>query len=242
MPRARGTRFNIGGHNIYLHDLWVHNGDDCIPTNAMGAFNPEAGADGTTTNVLAERIHCECGTNGGVLIVGGSRGIPPLDWRHGGPNPHPGRIRNVTYRDMTVVQTNQGAGYKISEAYENCTGGRVEDVTWERIEITDPRNVPIYINVYTEDASASACRPPADAARPGWLTATNLTFKDIVAKTAAGSFPGCFLCSPTTPCEGLRFDNVTIAGSGAFRCFNAHGTAAGSSPAPCFTQSGSATV
>jgi polygalacturonase len=111
--------FNIAGHRIHLHDLWVHNGDDCIPTNPQNYGNVAAGEDGTTSDVLVERVHCECGTNGGVVIVPGSRGIPPLDWQAGGPNPHPRLIRNVTYRNMTVVNTNQGAGFKISEAYEN---------------------------------------------------------------------------------------------------------------------------
>ena len=85
----------------------------------MAYGDPDQGMDGTTSDVLVERVHCECGTNGGVLIIPGSRGIPPLDWRAGGPNRHPAVIKNVTYRDMTVLHTNQGAGFKISEAYEN---------------------------------------------------------------------------------------------------------------------------
>jgi hypothetical protein len=136
-----------------------------------------------------------------------------------------------------VQHTNQGAGFKISEAYENVTGGVVDGITWQNIVIDRPRNTPIYVNVYTEDASLPQCKPPSDAARPGWLTARNLVFKDIVATTAPGGFPGCFLCSPSEPCTGLLFDNVTIGGAseGPFRCFNAHGTQRGSSPAPCFT-------
>lgn len=228
--------FNIGGHRIHLHDLWVHNGDDCIPTNPMAYGSPAAGEDGTTSGVLVENVHCECGTNGGVLIVPGSRGIPPLDWRAGGPNWHPRSIHNVTYRNMTVAHTNQGAGFKISEAYENVTGGMVSDVTWEDIQIINPRNVPIYINVYTEDAAAAQCRPPSDAARPGWLTARDLTFRNIVATVSQGAFPGCFLCSPTEPCTGLVFDNVTVSGGGKFLCYNAHGSQKSSSPSPCFVQ------
>ena len=39
------------------------------------------------------------------------------------------------------------------------TGGLVENVTWESIQIVEPRNVPIYINVYTEDAALAQCKP-----------------------------------------------------------------------------------
>ncbi len=39
-----------------------------------------------TVGVLVERTHCECGTNGGVPIVGSDSKV----------------VRNVVYRDMAV--------------------------------------------------------------------------------------------------------------------------------------------
>jgi polygalacturonase len=188
--------FNIGGGNIYLHDLWVHNGDDCIPTNP--------GPDGYTSNVLVENVHCECGTNGGVVIVPGSRGKPPSDWQAGGPDLEPKIVANVTYRNMTVHHTNQGAGFKISEAYENVSG-TAKNITWEDIEIYKPRNTAIYMNVFTEDADEKACKVPQDAELRGshWLAAEDFVFRDIQAVT--DGFPGCLLCSPTRPCLGIVF-------------------------------------
>lgn len=85
--------YNIGGTNIHLHDLFAHNGDDCVPTNVGPSGTP-------TSNVLVERVHCECGTNGGVPIVGAGDHI----------------VSNVLYRDMTINRTGQGIGFKISEA------------------------------------------------------------------------------------------------------------------------------
>ena len=220
--------FNIGGHNIHLHDLWAHNGDDCVPTNP--------GPDGTTSNVLVERVHCECGTNGGVVIVPGSRGKPPLDWQAGGPDLKPKLVTNVVFRHMDVHHTDQGAGFKISEAFENTTG-MAQNITWEDIVIYKPRNTPLYLNVFTEDAAEKACKnPETGAARAHWLTAKDFTFKDIVATIEPGGFPGCFNCGPTRPCQGLRFDNVTIRGgnsSSRFKCFHAEGTSARSFPKPC---------
>ena len=60
------------------------------------------------------------------------------------------------------VCANPGAGFKISEAYENVTGS-AQNVTWEGIEIFKPRNTAIYMNVFTEDASERACKVPQDA-------------------------------------------------------------------------------
>ena len=44
----------------------------------------------STYDVVVERVHCECGTNGGVPIVAAG-----------------GTVRDVLYADMTVIGTNQ---------------------------------------------------------------------------------------------------------------------------------------
>jgi len=108
--------FNIGGHDILLQHNFVHNGDDCIP---IFAFNGE-----DTYNIHAENVTCECGTNGGVLILG--------DDDCGGANAN---IYNVTFKNMTVNGTNQGAGVKICEAYME-PHGVIRDITWEDYVIT----------------------------------------------------------------------------------------------------------
>jgi polygalacturonase len=77
----------VGGVNITVEDSFIHNGDDCVPVNA-GAFN-------VTNNVTVRNVHCECGTNGGVLV-----GISGL-------------TANVLFTNMTVLGTNQGAGMKV---------------------------------------------------------------------------------------------------------------------------------
>lgn len=78
---------NIGGIDVYVADSFVHNGDDCIPTNtfayvvvAKNTVGPPIEAlrpsprrthrlgQIDSRNILAENVHCECGTNGGVPI------------------------------------------------------------------------------------------------------------------------------------------------------------------------------
>lgn len=208
---------NIGGQRIHVHDCSVHNGDDCVPTNV--GWN-----DTDSEDILVERVTCECGTNGGVPIIAGARSI-----------------RRVVYRDMTVTNSNQGAGAKISEAYESPTGV-FENITWQNITIVNPRYAAIYVNVLQEDSQAKQCAVPVNASRPSrWLTATNLSFVDVTAtvNTTAGGYAGCFACTPGSPCTGLAFDRVVVTdvaaapGATMYRCFNADFTASASSPAVC---------
>lgn len=205
---------HASGTGIRIHDVWVHNGDDCVAIDT----------EGVTSDVLVERVHCECGTNGAVTFVSGPRSPAP-----GGQGM---TVRDMLFRDMVVNHTNQGAGIKIAEAYENVTG-QIYNVTWDNIHIINPRNAIAYINVFEEDASSGQCKLPSNPARPHWLTAQNITFRNIVAETS--TYAGCFMCSPTRPCEGLSMDNVTVTGeSSGYRCFNAHGSSEGASPTPCF--------
>ena len=52
-PNTDGV--NFGGHGLRVLDLWVRNGDDCIPITT--------GNDGTTSDVLVQGAHCECGVS-----------------------------------------------------------------------------------------------------------------------------------------------------------------------------------
>lgn len=206
---------NIGGHDIFVHDSFIHNGDDCIPTNT-GIGNADS------YNILVERVHCECGTNGGVPIMANNASI-----------------YNVTYRDMVVKGTNQGAGVKISEPYDS-PGGLVYNVTWQNITIIQPRYAPLYLNTYQEDATDCAL-PPSPDRGPKWMSIQNVTFSNIRAVTnTSEQESGCFLCSPGRPCTGIVFDNVTVTnvdGSAAapYICNNTDvvNLDGASSPMPC---------
>lgn len=202
--------FNIGGHDIYLADNQVHNGDDCIP---VFAWNNE-----DTYNVLAERVECNCGTNGGVVILG--------DDTCGGAHAN---IYNVTFRDMVVTGTNQGAGVKICESYM-IPHGLISNITWENYTIRNPRNTPLYTNVIVEDG----CSVPRNLSRTNWLSTEGLAFRGVRANVAPHTPAGCFVCTDERPCSGMVFEDVVVEGASPYVCQNAHSaSAAGSSPAPC---------
>ena len=208
---------NIGGQRIYVHDSYIHNGDDCVPTNV--------GVNGEdTVDVLVERVVCECGTNGGVPIIAGN-----------------GTVRNVVYKDMIVRGTNQGAGAKISEIYDTPTGNFI-NITWQNISIENPRYAALYANMFQEDTSPHQCLVPNNSSHPlNWLSAHNFTFKDIsiTINSTTGSYSGCFVCSNTSRCTGFVFDNVQVSDVGQppiqfeYICGNVDYSSFGSVPTPC---------
>lgn len=81
-PNTDGV--NIGGQRIRVRNVFVHNGDDCVPVTS------EPGpSGGFTDDVYVSNVHCNCGTNGGVIYSNG------------------GLIQNVIFSGMTVNGTNQ---------------------------------------------------------------------------------------------------------------------------------------
>jgi polygalacturonase len=212
---------NIGGQRIHVHDCFVHNGDDCVPTN-VGWNNSD------TRDVLVERVTCECGTNGGVAIIADS-----------------GSIHDVIYQNMIVRKTNQGAGAKISEPYETPTG-IFHNITWRNITIENPRYAAMYTNMFEEDTGGSQCR--VNASRPAkFLSAHNMSFIDIniTINSTTGAYAGCFVCSQTSPCDGYYFENVVVTDVAVpvpvvavsktdyYICDNVAFNATGSVPEPC---------
>lgn len=215
--------FHTHGTNIYMSGLFVHNGDDGFPVEPAGY-----GED--TRNVLIENSHAECGSNGGVILIGSDRG---------GNNDS---VRDVTFRNLTVVKTNQGAGIKISEPYEQVHGNAT-NITWTNITITAPRAASLYVNVFQEDAQQNepyGCTMPNASMLTNdtaWMSANAITFADVTAgslaecstvcapSTLAPSPPptvpalaACFNCAPGTPCT-LVTRNVSVPGETV--CHNA---------------------
>jgi hypothetical protein len=204
--------FNLGGHRITVRNSVVHNGDDCIPVTT--------GNDGTTSDVYADGVSCECGTNGGVLYNQG------------------GSIANVTYANMVVTNTNQGSGIKLSEPGRDASGGVVASVAWVNYTIRTPRYAALYINVFGEDAQPP-CLLPSKHDWKNWLTVHGATWRNVTAIVDDAQHAACFQCTPDTPCRGLVFDDVHVAKTSggvaeSYVCYNAHGSSTGeTAPTPC---------
>jgi hypothetical protein len=209
-PNTDGV--NVGGHDITIRRVWVHNGDDCVPVTT--------GNDASTSRVLVEDVHCECGTNGVILFNQG------------------GTISDVVAHNVTVKQTNQGAGVKLSRPGRDATGGLVYNVTWGPNYVIDhPRYAALYINVFQEDARPP-CTLPSNADLPHWLT-VHCAFRGVTAYVDAGQAAGCFRCTPGAPCN-VHFEGVDVREDGGkpakdFVCLHTTGQAegAGSVPAAC---------
>eukprot|EP00045_Choanoeca_perplexa_P005925 m.49800 g.49800 ORF g.49800 m.49800 type:complete len:399 (+) comp13368_c0_seq9:40-1236(+) len=179
---------NIGGRHIYVADSWIHNGDDCIPTNVFGT--PRLGVI-DSFNITVERVHCECGTNAGVAIVQSGDA----------------EVRDVIFRDMTVNRTYSGCGMKISEAYETVLG-QVTNVTWENIQIHKATLAGIYINVVEENAGSCT---NTSSQPPHWLTASDITYRNITGTGGGkGQVAANFCCSSSRPCSNLNLIDVTF--------------------------------
>jgi hypothetical protein len=209
-PNTDGV--NLGGHDITVRNVTVHNGDDCVPITT--------GPDGTSSNILVEDVSCACGTNGVVIYNEG------------------GTVAGVTARRITVENTNQGAGVKLARPGRDATAGRVTNITFEDVTIAHPRYAALYVNVFQEDAQPP-CVLPANHDLKNWLTVRNLSFTRVTATVDDGQTAGCFRCTPGAPCSAT-FDGVSVRyASGAvardFVCLNMAGAtgAGGSSPAAC---------
>lgn len=148
---------NLSGDNIYVADCRVKNGDDCIPVNK------------NTSNMLVERIHCECGN-----------GVVPIIWHNS-----TGYIRNVTFRNVTFSKTNLAITIKSLPSYK----GTIEDVLFENM-ILDDVSTAIVINAYGQNNVVES--------GVGIMRVSNITMRNITgtAKTA-GKF-NCFQCTDIT--------------------------------------------
>eukprot|EP00055_Hartaetosiga_balthica_P003041 m.6231 g.6231 ORF g.6231 m.6231 type:complete len:463 (+) comp2563_c0_seq1:115-1503(+) len=198
--------YNIGGTNFYLNKNFNHNGDDGIPV-----FAP-------SQNIFAENHVSYCGTNSGVVIGVGNY-----------------TLQDVLFRNISSYYLNQGVGMKISEPQNNVTGN-IMNVTWDLIDVYEPRYAGVYINVFVEDAND--CKLPSDPARTHWLTATDLTFSNVnIHSLGSNAMVGCFNCGTTRPCSKIRFHKVNLLQNpkkGHYTCHNVLFQNEGSNPPPCY--------
>ena len=219
--------FRLSGSRITVRDSTVHSGDDCVPINPRPMNPANATSEwGVTEDVLVSNVTCSCGTNGPVVFSPG------------------GTVRNVVFEHMRVRYTFQGAGVKIATnkgAGSQPIGGLVTNVTFTDVEIIGPLNAALYTDVYHQDVSTCALPSPLPPGADDWLSVTNVTMKNIVARVPDGQGAGCFVCAPgDRKCAGWAFENVSVVRASdaqpaaPYKCFFfRNATVAESSPRPC---------
>ena len=213
-PQPNTDAFHTHGTNIFLHDLFAHNGDDGFPVEPSGYAED-------TRNVLVDSCHAECGSNAGVVIVG------EYDGNKGGPV----SVRDVIFRNVTANRTNQGGGIKISEPYETVNGNAT-NITWDGLSVINPRAAALYVNVFEENAQVGksyGCTMPNASVLAHdvkWMSARGIRFRNVhVSGLVPPALGACFNCAPGTPCD-VALEDADVqgkvvchnAGKGVKRC------------------------
>ncbi len=217
--------FNVGGKDIYIADSHVHSGDDCIPIGK------------NTSNVLVERVTCACG-NGATAVI----------WETDNPATY---IRNVTFRNMTFINTSFAANIKSLPSYS----GTIEQVLFEDIILLNVRKA---INIDLDGQSfgidgKNGNDPKQQLGVPSTNEANRDNFKqfrvirvrNITFRNFSGSAEtaGQFKCevddaedSQDTQCLDIKMENVKISGAHTgYRCEgDVEGISINCFPKPCF--------
>ena len=149
--------FNVGGDDIIVSNSHVRNGDDCLPFGG--------------SNLLAERVTCECGNSPGIYMDAST---------------------NITYRHHTSLRTAHGANLKAVGG----GGGTVSNVLFDNLTIVEPQQAALVIDAFGQWAAADD-QPPTAARGLGVAkagarevdrhSARNVTFRNVVSPPARRS-------------------------------------------------------
>ena len=196
--------FNLGGDDIIVSNSHVRNGDDCLPFGG--------------SNLLAERVTCECGNSPGLYMDAST---------------------NITYRHHTSLRTAHGANLKAVGG----GGGTVSNVLFDGLTIVEPQQAALVIDAFGQWAAADDDTTAARGLGVGGVdrhSARNVTFRNVVSPPALRSreknaqltrLPlaltpplvarsqvghglralGYFICRPTFPCSDIAIRNLTVA-------------------------------
>ena len=186
---------SAGSSDIWIHDVFIHNGDDSI------AVKPSHDESRCTRNILVENAHFEKGHGCSIGSVG------------------TGCVENVVFRHITMKDQENGCRAK---SYSSTDGaGFIRNITWSDIQMSGTDKC----------ITVNANYKPPPKQHKHYVKVSDLRFSDI-----SGS--GCgttaeFVCPESSPCEGIKLDNVQLDGP-SMDCEFAHGETTGKvKPASC---------
>lgn len=222
--------FDVAGRNVHIHDCQIWNDDDCVCVKALSSKDVHKCSE----NWLVERVNAS-----GVGLTVGSVG----------PSETGNCIRNITFRDSTMVHTWKGIYIKINPSDEPNKYGVVEDILYENITITEPTGWPIWIGPAAQVEGGNRCLfwpdvPGARCKTNGLpqMSVSNITLRNVLVERPTKS-PGVLMGNFSNPIRAITFDNVTVVdppltpwGSEYYSCWGVEGTAVGGTTPvpPCF--------
>eukprot|EP00040_Diaphanoeca_grandis_P018857 m.99295 g.99295 ORF g.99295 m.99295 type:complete len:504 (-) comp27142_c2_seq1:85-1596(-) len=222
--------FDLSGTNVHIHDCNIWTNDDCVAVKDL----PTRRRSLCSANWVVERVNA----SGLGLTIGSIGTSTPTTC-----------IRNITFRDSTMVNTVKGIYVKTRGPPDNPSDAATfDDILYQNITITKPSQWGIWIGPAQQADSAHACSfdwpnvPDASCPVSSAYTFNNITLRDITIIDGDQS-PGIIVANLTNPMTNVVFDNVvaknpgsTPFGAKGYACFGINGTTRGStSPIPpCF--------
>eukprot|EP00039_Didymoeca_costata_P023956 m.8811 g.8811 ORF g.8811 m.8811 type:complete len:400 (-) comp3960_c0_seq1:159-1358(-) len=157
-----------GSSNIWIHDVYIHNGDDSV------AVKPNKAP--CTGNVLVENSDFHYGHGCSIGSVGS------------------GCVENVIFRNITMHNQENGCRVKTYSSTEGS--GHVRNITWENIEMVDsgdcitvnanykapPKDPKYFINVSDltfKNVKGSGCKSAASFICPSEAPCTGITLDHV---------------------------------------------------------------
>lgn len=113
-----------GAQDIWIHDTFIHNGDDSIAVKALDG-DPST----CTRNVVVENCQFELGHGASIGSVGS------------------GCVENVIFRQITMAKMDNGCRAKTHTATSGR--GRIRNITWSNIQIKDTKHCVIVTTDYS---------------------------------------------------------------------------------------------
>jgi hypothetical protein len=209
--------FDVTGRNVYIHDCYIWNQDDCISVK-----------DGSQ-DMLFERITC----SGLGLVIGsiGSSIVKNITFRH---SYMPNTVKGI------YMKTRWSDAAPIGEA------ASISDIYYYNITIDNPEQYGIWIGPAQQTGQPCSLlwtkTKQATCSMSGYQTWSNIVLRDIFINNPKQS-PGVLFGNSTNPMQNVVFDNVVVTNPGSvpwgddfFYCEGINGVATGATNPvpPCF--------
>jgi hypothetical protein len=175
-----------GSSDIWIHDVWIRNGDDSVVVKAGAVVNLTIGARWSsskpcTRNVLVEDSHFELGHGCSIGSLAS------------------GCIENVMFRNITMANIG-GCRVKTYPTNDEGGGGYIRNITFTDV-VMDNTHDCIYVNgYYNKNAPANPKH---------FVNVSGLTFSKLRGSNC-GRNPAYFVCQPETPCTDIVLDDLML--------------------------------